>query len=118
MGIVRSFGENLDKVMAHSAHLMFWFSMEHYEKTLEFFSKHAPSLNFSKFPLVWVKSDNVGILPDPKRGPRRVYETALIASREDRLIAKPVSNAYHAPTDKSQHHSTKPEPVLTITVLR
>jgi DNA modification methylase len=69
-------------------------------------------LEFSNFPLIWVKSDNVGILPDPKRGPRRIYETALVASREDRWIAKPVSNAYSCPTDKSTHPSTKPEPML------
>ena len=103
---------NLDKIMAHSGHLMFWFSMEHYGETLDLFRQHAPSLEFNAFPLVWVKSDNVGILPDPKRGPRRIYETALVASREDKLIVQAVSNAYAAPTDKAHHPSTKPEPVL------
>jgi ParB/RepB/Spo0J family partition protein len=103
---------HLDRIMAHSGHLMFWYSMEHYEATLDFFRKYAPSLHVQKFPLIWMKSDNVGILPDPKRGPRRIYETALIASREDRFIIKAVSNGYHAPTDKAHHHSTKPEPML------
>ena len=103
---------NLDKIMAHSGHLMFWFSMEHYGETLDLFRQHAPSLEFNAFPLVWVKSDNVGILPDSKRGPRRIYETALVASREDKLIVQAVSNAYAAPTDKAHHPSTKPEPVL------
>ena len=104
--------KNLDKLMAHSGHLMFWFSMEHYTKTIETFAKLAPTLNFSAFPLIWLKSDNVGVLPDPQRGPRRIYETALVASREDRLIVRAVSNAYAAPTDKAHHPSTKPEPVL------
>jgi hypothetical protein len=110
--LIRCLCQNLDKIMAHSSHLMFWFSMEHYWETMEAFRIHAPSLHFNKFPLLWLKSDNVGILPDANRGPRRVYETALIASREDRLILKPVGNAYSAPTDKRHHHSTKPEPML------
>lgn len=104
--------DNLDRIMSPQGHLMFWFSMEHYTATLEAFRKQAPSLIFSPFPLVWVKSDNVGILPDSNRGPRRVYETALVASREDRFIVKPVGNATYAPTNKEHHPSTKPEPVL------
>lgn len=106
------FCKNLDKFMAHSAHLMFWYSMHFHQETLDFFAKHAPSLVFNPFPLVWLKSDNMGLLPDPKRGPRRIYETALFASREDRLIVKAKSNAYAAPTDRTYHPSTKPEPVL------
>jgi len=105
-------GQNLDRIMAHEGHLMFWFSMEHYTETLRAFAKVAPSLEFNTFPLVWLKSDNVGVLPDPRRGPRRVYETALLASREDRPIIRAVSNAYAAPTNKAHHPSTKPEPVL------
>ena len=54
----------------------------------------------------------MGILADPNRSPRHVYETALVASQEDRLIVRSVSDTYGAPTDKSHHPSTKPEPVL------
>lgn len=104
--------ENLPKLLAHSGHMMFWFSMEHYADTLDFFRTNAPSLDVQPFPLVWHKTDNLGILPDPRRGPRRVYETALIASQEDRFVVRSVSNAYGAPTDKRFHPSTKPEPVL------
>lgn len=103
---------NLDRLMSPSAHLMFWFSMEHYTQTLATFARLAPSLNFSAFPLIWMKSDNSGIIPDANRGPRRIYETALIASREDRRIAKPVGNAYSSPIDRQWHPSTKPEPML------
>lgn len=103
---------NLPKLLAHSGHLMFWFSMEHYTATMDYFRAHAPSLDVQPFPLVWHKTDNLGILPDPRRGPRRVYETALIASQEDRFVVRSVSNAYGAPTDKRFHPSTKPEPVL------
>ena len=103
---------NLDRIMTPSGHIMFWFSMEHYEATFDRFAARAPALAINKFPLIWGKSDNVGILPDAKRGPRRTYETALIMSREDRFVVKPVSNIYWAPTAKEHHASTKPDPVL------
>lgn len=106
------FARHLDNFMAHSAHVMFWFSMHHYERTLEFLSREAPCLKINPIPLVWMKSDNKGVLPDPKRGPRHVYETALMMSREDRFILRPVANAYASPSDKTYHHSTKPEPML------
>lgn len=106
--------QNLDRVMAHSGHLVFWLSgdIKIQSKTLTMFAELAPTLSFCNFPLIWVKSDNVGIVPDPKREPRRIYETAFIASREDRLIVKPVSNAISSPTNKEHHPHTKPEPVL------
>lgn len=110
--LIRAFCENLDKFMAQSAHLMFWFSMKYYRETLEAFRQLAPSLDFNPIPLVWHKSDNIGILPDSQRGPRQIYETAFIAAREDRKIIKAVSNAYSAPTDRLYHASTKPEPML------
>lgn len=105
---------NLDRIMAYTGHVMFWTSadVEIQHETLMLFRKLAPSLVFNTYPLTWHKTDNVGILPDPKRGPRYVTETAFLASREDRLMIKAVSNAYGAPTDKSHHPSTKPEPML------
>lgn len=103
---------NLNRIMAPSAHMMFWFSMEFYRETLDFFAREAPSLEFQKFPLMWHKTDNKGILPDPNRGPRRIYETAFIASRGDRKIVKSVSNTYGCPTSKEIHQSEKPEPML------
>lgn len=106
--------ENLDRIMAHSAHLVFWLSgdIKIQARTLAIFADLAPQLAFCNFPLIWLKSDNVGIIPDPKREPRRIYETALIASREDRLLVKPVSNAIAAQTHKEHHPHTKPESVL------
>ena len=64
--------------------------------------------------MVWHKSDNRGILPDPERGPRRTYETAFFISRGDRKIVSPVANSYASPTAGSErtHLSQKPEPVL------
>ena len=112
--LVETFCKHLDRFMTPQAHLMFWLAgdIEIQAQTLARFRALAPMLAFQTYPLYWIKSDNAGILPDPKRGPRRVVETALIASREDRLIAKAVANAYSAPTDKAHHPSTKPEPML------
>jgi DNA modification methylase len=59
-----------------------------------------------------VKSDGTGILPDPERGPRQIYETCLLASRGDRKIVRAVANAYSAPTVRDTHMSEKPEPML------
>jgi DNA modification methylase len=64
------------------------------------------------FPLVWHKSDNAGVLPDPQRGPRRTYETAFFCSRGDRKIVQAVANSVAAPTTKDIHMSEKPVEVL------
>lgn len=110
--LLRGLCENLDKLLAHSAHIIFWFSMNHYQETLEFLHTHAPGIVWDPFPLIWHKSDNAGMIPDANRGGRRTYETALFGSREDRKIIKPLAISYAAPTDKTLHPSTKPVPVL------
>jgi ParB/RepB/Spo0J family partition protein len=96
--------------VADSAHLMFWFSMDYYHETVTAFEGAGWRVN--RFPLIWYKSDNSGILPDPKRGPRRGYETALMASRGDRLINQAVSNIFASPNKKEIHMSEKPREVL------
>lgn len=101
----------METLVAPSAHLMFWFSMDYYQYTLDRLTKMGWSVN--PFPLIWYKSDNTGILPDPERGPRRIYETALIASRGDRKIVRAKSNVFaHPGKDKSIHMSEKPVPML------
>lgn len=105
---------NRDRLISPSAHIIFWLSSDirrQYE-TLQFFAATAPDLDFQTVPIIWVKSDNRGILPDPTRGPRRIFETALLASRGDRQILRAVSNAYSCPTSKEIHQSEKPEPML------
>lgn len=110
--LIKALGEHSSNLIAHSAHIMFWFSMEHYQLTLELLDQHLPDFVFQRFPLIWHKSDNSGVLPDPKRGPRRVYESCLIGSREDRLIIRAVSNTHSSPPDRKLHPSAKPEPML------
>ncbi len=112
--LIRALCSNLDRVMSVNAHLMFWLSAdwEIVAKTVRTFNELAPSLKFTKFPLIWVKSDNAGIASDPKHGPRHVYEACLLASRGGRNIARVKGDAYSAPTDKKLHPSTKTEPML------
>lgn len=106
--------DNLDRLMSVSSHLVFWLSADWRVvwETVERFRQRAPSLEFHKFPLVWVKSDNAGIAADVRRLPRHTYELALLASRGKRQLVQVKADAYNAPTDKRLHPSTKPEPML------
>lgn len=101
---------NIDRLLLPSSHCMFWFSMAHYEATKKELSR---VFAVNPFPLFWHKIDNKGLLPDAKRGPRRVYETAFLCSRGDRYIVRPVSNAISCQTARSFHVSCKPVPVLS-----
>lgn len=104
--LIRGLEVSLDNVVAESAHIMFWFSMDYYEFTRNRLVEMGWTIN--SFPLIWFKSDNTGILPDPQRGPRRVYETAFFGSRGDRKIVGPVSNVCAHPSIKRIHMSEKP----------
>ena len=101
-----------DSIALPSAHLMFWFSMKFYHETISFIESNSNWELVTEHPLVWMKSDNKGIVSDVERRPRNIYETALLFSRGDRKIITPVSNAYACPTSKSFHASEKPEPML------
>jgi ParB/RepB/Spo0J family partition protein len=102
---------SMSNVVHDSAHLMFWFSLDYYQYTLDRLTLMGWRVN--PFPLIWMKDDNTGILPDPSRGPRRIYETAFFASRGDRKIVRAKSNAFaHPGKDKSIHMSEKPVPML------
>lgn len=109
--LLRTLDGAMANVVAESAHLMFWFSMDFYADTRELLTLMGWRVN--PFPLIWTKSDNTGVLPDPNRGPRRTYETAFFASRGDRLIATPVSNTFaHPGREKTIHMNEKPIPML------
>jgi ParB/RepB/Spo0J family partition protein len=109
--LLRSLDMAMSNVVADSAHLMFWFSMDYYEETRKQLA--AMGWRVNPFPLVWIKNDNTGILPDAKRGPRRIYETAFFASRGDRFIVNSVANAFAAPgREKEIHMNEKPVVML------
>lgn len=102
---------NLNKIATESCHLIFWYSMKYYAQTLAFFERNTDFV-IDPFPLIWMKTDNAGILPDPQRGPRRIYETALFGRRGDRKVVQAVANAYGAPSVRDRHMSEKPEPMV------
>ncbi len=105
--------KNISKILYPSAHIMFWFSMNYYSEIISRITEWTGGkVDIDPFPLIWHKTDNKGLLPDPSRGPRRVYETALMMSLGDRKIVQAVSNTYGAPATKEGHVSEKPEPVL------
>ena len=68
--------------------------------------------NINPLPLIWMKSDGAGIIPDPERGPRQIYETCLFGSRGDRKIVRASANAFSAPSVRDKHMSEKPEAML------
>ncbi len=112
--LLEALAVNIDKLLLPSAHVMFWFSMKFYCKTIAFFESATNLKLVTPLPLIWQKSDGKGMVPDVTREPRRVYETALLLSRGDRRIIKPVHNACYLPSQKADaiHVSEKPEAVL------
>jgi ParB-like nuclease domain len=112
--LVETLCTHRERLLAPSAHLMFWLDadIKRQHETIEKFRQLAPDLIFQPRALVWFKSDNVGISPDPQRGPRWVTELALLASRGDRKVLQPLANCYPAPTARHLHPSAKPEPML------
>ena len=108
-------GSAMHNVVAESAHLVFWFSMDFYSETVDILTRMGWKVN--PFPLIWHKSDNSGIAPDTQRWPRRTYETALVASRGDRKLTsagcRANSFAFPGSRDGAIHISEKPVPMLT-----
>jgi hypothetical protein len=92
--------------VAESAHLMFWYAFKFHRETEDALRDMGWTLH--ERPLIWHRSDNSGVLPDPKRGPRWVYETAIMASRGDRPVVQAVSNCIPHPNTKEVHKSEKP----------
>lgn len=110
--LLETLKEHQSKLIASSAHIMFWFSMDFYQDTKDFLEK-ALGFVVNPFPLIWHKSDNVGMMPDVKRQGRRIYETAFFGARGDRFIIDAVSNLFsHPARDKEIHMSEKPLPML------
>lgn len=95
-----------------SAHIMFWLSARHEIIHQSRLALEEMGWKINPVPLIWHRSDNSGILPDPQRGPRQVYEVCLFGSRGDRKIVQAVSNLYAHPKTKEVHASEKPIAML------
>ena len=101
-------------VVAPSAHIMLWLQTEAIYEAHDFFSGYSNSLDLRVFriPLVWHKSDNTGVVSDPSRRARHIYETAFVLSRGDRKIVQSVSDVYSCPVSRGIHPAEKPQPML------
>jgi ParB/RepB/Spo0J family partition protein len=105
--------DNFNRVASLSCHLVFWLTMKHHREVVDRLRLCLPELQIIPFPLIWVKSDNSGIISDPRRRYRHVYETALFAHRGNRFVVKNMADAYSAPSASNRMHlSEKPEPML------
>lgn len=102
--------QSMDKLVAPNAHLMFWFSPKYYLETKVILERMGWKLDY--YPLIWFRSDNSGVAPDPQRGPRYVYEMCFFGTRGERKIVQTVANTFAAPNKKEFHMSEKPKEML------
>ena len=102
---LKSFLANRSKIMAKSSHLMLWFSMKHYQKTLELFASDAPDITIDPFPLIWHKSDGAGVAPDYLRLPKRTYETAFFCYTGDKKVVATNNASMAAPPKRKDFSS-------------
>jgi len=110
--LLHTFVQEQDNFVASSAHMVFWFSMNYYGETRDIL-QNLGGWKVDPFPLIWHRSDGLGMLPDHNRGPRRTYETAFFCTRGDRPIVRAVNNSYSGSTTKEYHMSEKPHGMLT-----
>ena len=98
------------RFIAENAHIMFWTATKNlsYAKGLLF----KAGFRSQPAPLIWHKSDDRGVSPDPRYTPRHVYETALFAYRGNRQIAKVKSDVVASPVVNQLHRNEKPKAVL------
>jgi hypothetical protein len=112
--LLNTLAAHRERLIAESAHVMFWFSQNLEEETKAFFREVFPDATVQTFKLIWHCSDGDGIVPDPQRYGRRTYETAMLLTFGDRKIVSPKALSVAAPRGaKSRiHRSMKPPQVL------
>lgn len=110
LSLVECLFKHQDTLIAPKAHMIFWYANNKFYKVQQLLLSRGWTV--CAVPLIWWRSDNRGIQPDPERQPRRVYETAFLLSRGDRKLNIAVANLAAAPTVKAQHPSHKPVSVL------
>lgn len=110
--LLSAFLDNQDNFILESAHCLFWFSMKFYEPTVAAFRRDGWFVH--EHPLIWFKSDNMGIASDFRRRPKHIYETALWMSRGDRQLVQLRGDCFPHPIAKVQegHLSAKPQAML------
>lgn len=101
-----------DNIISPSSHMLFWFHMRYYDELIQTLTDGGWWVH--NLPLIWHKTDGMGIASDYRRRPKHVYETALWCSKGDRPIAKLVNDVVGAPIARQVegHVSAKPLSVL------
>lgn len=108
--LIHTMLDHRDNFIDESCHIMFWFHMKWYTETYDLLSK---IFDMNPVPLIWHKTDNTGIISDPNRRPRHIYETALLGARGDRKLVRPKSDVIGHPTVADTFHSAnKPSTML------
>lgn len=112
--LLEALAKHWKKIAAPECHVMFWFSMKHYQKCLDWLTSLGLTVDYN--PGIWGKG-NVGIIRDHEHFPRNVYEPVFLAYQGDRALVKNTSNLINlTPTtefrDGAIHMSEKPRPVL------
>ena len=106
--LLQTLVEHREKLIADSAHIMFWFSQNKRKETETFFAEQFPGAVLQTFPLIWHCSDGDGTVPDTQRYGRRTYETALVLTFGDRKIVTPKALSFAAPRgSKTRHHRSQ-----------
>lgn len=107
--LVGSLINNKEKLLGEGAHIIFWFSPTLYQKTLDALRS---VFWVEDYPLIWNKV-NMGIIPNPRMCPRRVYEMAFFCSYKNRPIIRSVPNLATASiVREGAHMSEKAEEAL------
>lgn len=111
--LCRVLADGFGDLLENNSHVIFWYASHMYSEVSEYFT--GAGFTVDPVPLIWLKSDSTGILPDPNRGPRRIYETALLMTKGDRFIVRAVNNAIAHPANRTnaKHPSEKPLEVVT-----
>jgi ParB/RepB/Spo0J family partition protein len=109
--LIRALCINLDNFCAESAHIIFWFSPTYFAQTWELL-KLLDGFKFDEHPLIWMRDDQRGIVPDPQRRPRRIYESAFFGWRNDRKIVRVKNNAFVGPSPSGSHAHEKSQDAL------
>lgn len=114
--LIHALFENRARLLEPECHIMFWLSAryDYHELTRELILSLAPDARIDSCPLIWHRADSSGVLPDPARGGRRTYETALQITLGDRKIVRAVDMSVALASHRADRHhiSQKPDEVL------
>lgn len=103
-----------EKLLAPSAHILFWFSQNHRRATEDLIMNAWSDAVIQPHLMIWHTSDNSGLTPDPQRYGRRTYETAMLITLGDRKVVGPKALSISAPRGRDKiHRSQKPVEVLS-----